>query len=43
LNERSTILHEAGQAFRDNGLTAAITALMLTRGETYRGPVLIGA
>ena len=28
MTERTTILHEVGQAFRDNGLTAAITALI---------------
>ena len=28
MTERSTILQEVGQAFRDNGLTAAITALV---------------
>jgi hypothetical protein len=28
MTERTTILQEVGQAFRDNGLTAAITALI---------------
>jgi len=28
MTERTTILHEVGQAFRENGLTAAITALI---------------
>ena len=28
MTERTTILQEVGQAFRDNGLTAAITALV---------------
>ena len=28
MTERTTILHEVGQAFRDHGLTAAITALI---------------
>jgi hypothetical protein len=28
MTERTTILHEVDQAFRDNGLTAAITALI---------------
>ena len=28
MTERSTILQEVGQAFRDNGLAAAITALV---------------
>ena len=28
MTERTTLLHEVGQAFRDNGLTAAITALI---------------
>ena len=27
MTERTTILHEVGQAFREHGLTAAITAL----------------
>ena len=28
MTERTTILHEVGRVFRDNGLTAAITALI---------------
>ena len=28
MTERTTLLQEVGQAFRDNGLTAAITALI---------------
>ena len=28
MTERTTILQEVGQAFRENGLTAAITALV---------------
>jgi hypothetical protein len=28
MTERATIVQEVGQAFRDNGLTAAITALI---------------
>ena len=28
MTERTSLLHEVGQAFRENGLTAAITALV---------------